>query len=282
MDTKALVDELARFGLSPRQAEAYIFLLGNGSSTASQTARGTGRNRSDTYRVLRELFEHGLVEKNLSSDRKTLFTPTSSREAVHRLLAAKKKEVDELSESVEEIINRLDLFKREPGERVERPEIFRMFFRIIGEAGVSDAVERMFRGAKQEIDLVISSRSLSLWFMRGVDEVLKGMSRQGVKVRIITKIDDGNLDDVERCSAFCQVRHTENTIYNTCIVDGKEVIMGTPTRDALEKDRYDAYLATSELGLVDTLKAFFERTWEASIDAQEKLHSLKRESQHSK
>ncbi len=281
MDAQTLADELSRFGLSRRQSEAYIFLLTKGPKTASQIARNMDRNRSDTYRVLNELLELGLVEKQLSTDRKTLFTPTPPKEAISRILADKKKEVDELSQRAEETADQLDAVRWRPRESTEEPEFLRIAFRIVGETGVPNAIERMLRSAKQEIDITISNRNLSLWSVQGMDDVLRDAAERGVRTRIITKIERENSGEVEQLCAFCQIRHVENTLYNTCIADD-EVITGAPTGNTVERGRYDAYLATSEQGLVETLKTFFERTWETSTDAQEKLQALKQETNRQK
>ena len=198
IDTKVLVDQLIRFGLTSRQAEVYIFLLGNAPTVASQIARQMGINRSDTYRILGDLFELGLVEKHLSRPRKTLFKPAPPKEAISRILDIKKGEIDELSKRAEEVANWLNSIKKDMDERAQEPTIFK----IIGERGIFDALENMFRRAKQEIGVVLGSRDLSLWLVRGMDDVLENMAKRGINIRIITNIDKRNLDEVKRINTF--------------------------------------------------------------------------------
>ncbi len=274
-NTKILENELTRFGLSARQAETYVFLLTKRACSARQIATETNMNRSDTYRVLSELFDHGLVEKQLFDSKKTFFTPIPPGQAINRLLARKKREIDELSKSVEELTTQLDRVESDARKQIDEPMTSNVSFRIIAENRVLDTVEQLFHNAKHEIDIVISGNSLARWFVRGIDDVLREMVNQGVTVKIITKIDNRNLPEVKRCTQFCQIKHTENTIYNTCIIDGNEALTGTPTGANGEPERYQAYLETGERGIVDTLKTFFERTWEISSDAKEKLKSIR-------
>lgn len=273
MDSKELVNDLIRFGLFSRQAETYLFLLENGPKTAGQISEGTGGNRSDIYRILNELLECDLIEKNLASDRKTLFIPTSPKEAIQRLLTTKMKEIDELSKIMDEITKQLESIKQKPKEKIESKKTSKMLLRVIGETCAYDTLKKMLRNAKQEIDITINSRSLSLWFAKGIDELLKDAAKREVKVRIITNIKKEKFNELNTYNIFCKIKYTENTISTSCIIDGKEILMGALTKDILDNDRYDAYLATSEQGLVETLKTFFERTWETAIDTKEKLQT---------
>jgi len=142
---------------------------------------------------------------------------------------------------------------------------------------VFETLEKMFLEAKQDICITLSSKDLSLWLTRAIDHTLEKMAKAGTSIRIVTHIGKGDIDEIERVSRFCDIRHMEDVHYQISIVDGRKAIMGTPTSDALSRNYSDTYVSTGEKGLIETLKASFERTWEISVSAHDRIISLKRE-----
>lgn len=94
-------------------------------------------------------------------------------------------------------------------------------------------------------------------------------------VRIVTKIEKRNLDAIKRASAFCQIKHSEDIHTNVAIVDGKDALFGYQAENKMGTDSYDAYLWISDHALVNILKDHFEKLWKGSIDAREKIRSLR-------
>ena len=59
------------------------------------------------------------------------------------------------------------------------------------------------------------------------NRLLHNCTKGNVKVRIITEIDETNVDEVEKLSKFCEIKHSHGLTSVATIVDHKELIIGS-------------------------------------------------------
>jgi sugar-specific transcriptional regulator TrmB len=69
------LDALTEFGLTVTQAKVYLCLNSIGPSSAGNLAKHAKVPRQDIYRVLNELFEFGLIEKEIQMPRRFIAIP---------------------------------------------------------------------------------------------------------------------------------------------------------------------------------------------------------------
>jgi sugar-specific transcriptional regulator TrmB len=69
------LDALTEFGLTVTQAKVYLCLNSIGPSSAGNLAKNAKVSRQDIYRVLNDLFEFGLIEKEIQMPKKFIAIP---------------------------------------------------------------------------------------------------------------------------------------------------------------------------------------------------------------
>ena len=67
MSQEKIKDTLKSFGLTGKEAEAYIVLAKSGPLTGNDLSRIMDRNKGQVYRLLKSLQKRGLVESTLES-----------------------------------------------------------------------------------------------------------------------------------------------------------------------------------------------------------------------
>lgn len=93
MPEDPVVHRLERFGISPKEARAYVALLGYGTASVSEVSRASKLNRSTTYVVLESLVKKGLA--SISRREKRRFYTASSPERLVQSLEDLIKEARE-------------------------------------------------------------------------------------------------------------------------------------------------------------------------------------------
>jgi sugar-specific transcriptional regulator TrmB len=84
------LDALTEFGLTVTQAKVYLCLNSIGPSSASNLAKHAKVSRQDIYRVLNELFEFGLIEKEIQMPKR--FRAISITKCINLLVRQRNNE----------------------------------------------------------------------------------------------------------------------------------------------------------------------------------------------
>lgn len=107
MNKSAVWEKLTRFGLTDKQIQVYLALLGKGSVTPLELSRQTNINRSTAYRILDSLVKLGLVEELI--DQKTSLFTAQSPAKLHVLLTQREAEIDTLKATLPTLIQDLSV-----------------------------------------------------------------------------------------------------------------------------------------------------------------------------
>jgi CheY-like chemotaxis protein/predicted transcriptional regulator len=102
-----MLDRLQEYGLTEVQAKVYYHLLTLGNTSSTKVAKQLNVHRSETYRVLRELLEKGLVTEK-KGKRPTLYWPTPPKVALNILLQQQEKTLQRLREGKPRLVGWLD------------------------------------------------------------------------------------------------------------------------------------------------------------------------------
>jgi len=101
--------QLEDFGLTKNEANTYLALLDNGSSTAAEISQHAALNRSTVYVQLTTLIEYGLVS-SYKQKKKTFFAPESPKN-LEQLLDKKMQTLQAQKQNIDTYIpNLLNLF----------------------------------------------------------------------------------------------------------------------------------------------------------------------------
>jgi len=99
------VEVLTGLGLSGRQARVYLALLKAGNAKVQTVAGPSLVHRQEIYRILDDLMQMGLVQRNLSTP--ITYAPTPIDEAVKVLLQQKTNKLNHISEQAKLLTDKL-------------------------------------------------------------------------------------------------------------------------------------------------------------------------------
>ena len=102
---KKLMDKLAEFGLTEKEARVYISLLSGSEMTADQLAKEADMNRSTTYLQIKSLQQKGLVSE-YKLGKKTLFA-SESPSNLERLLQSKLEQIEQQRQEIRNVVPEL-------------------------------------------------------------------------------------------------------------------------------------------------------------------------------
>lgn len=250
------VQLLTRAGLTQSQAYLYLALLKKGKANAAILSRQTGTPRTETYRILNELQEIGLVEKQLCVP--YVYQAVSIKSGTQVLLNKKFEEYKETRKKVNELILKIE--ETEETSYATEPQI------IIskGKERRLQVLKTAMENAKRNIDVISTTKrwcQIVGYFYSGLEERLN----KGVKYRAIfeetacqTDIPDNLKDLLENPNIEIR-RLKKPSETNYAIFDDEEVIWNyTP----LETLREATTVCANHPSLLAVFKEHFETLWE--------------------
>jgi sugar-specific transcriptional regulator TrmB len=156
-----------------------------------------------------------------------------------------------------------------------RPEPVR-FALISGQRLVNEKIQEMLDNAKKEVLWMVPKLEIERAIFYDRDKMLRKCARRGVKVRVLTEVDEKNVNDVKDLSRFCDVRHVPAVTSMITIVDEAELIVSS----AMHKGGgvYGTELVhklwTNDSDHVNVMKDFFEKVWADSTPAKSEIETI--------
>ncbi len=271
------VKELVSFGLNGNEAKAYIALLRLKKAGAREIARVSNIPRQEIYRVLPALEKLGMIEVIIGKP--TRFLAMGPDEVLSGLIE-RQEEIS--ANRISELRQKKDIVKAElmkvegksAGLQQSEPVRFAL---ISGQRLVNEKIQEMLDGAKKEVLWMVPNLEIKRAIIYDRDKMLRQCARRGVKVRIITEIDEKNAKDVKTLSAFCDVRHIHAVTSLITIVDETELIVSSAMHkgDGVYGTELIHKLWTNDSDHVNVMKDFFEKVWADSTPAKSKIETMK-------
>ncbi|MFQ6075258.1 MAG: TrmB family transcriptional regulator [Candidatus Bathyarchaeia archaeon] len=264
--------ELSRFGLTPLQSKIYITLLMLGASPARKVAKASAIHRVEVYRVIKTLKNVGLVEEILGSPNN--YRAVEPGRALKMLVSQEMSRVESLAEKAREVGRWLSSVQGrgmtvEPEERVS-------FIIVEGRRRVYDKVFDMIERAGDEVLAMMTVNGLRRAVAMGMLDLIEGCVKRGVKVRILSKIEDANLKEAVRLKKVCGLRHDNQLTSHIQIMDDREVMIGALDADDVHLSREEhVELWTNNKVYVCLMREFFEGRWRESTSAYQRVRFLR-------
>jgi sugar-specific transcriptional regulator TrmB len=259
------VQTLIDLGLTKRQARVILALARFEYSTAYPLAKASKLPRQDVYRVLDELLELGLIEKEIGSPTKFFSLPI--QDVCSLLLNRRVENISDLRIRTKILIRNL----REPSNKLGDNEKFKVQIIPEGDAFVLKIMKSIDR-AQKSVDAIASSKALpqGLFFLA---DALGKATHRGARVRILTdKIDESEFNTF---SPFLNGKDFETRIISNhsdirfCVYDKQEVTVVLSS----ERDFGKSCLLWSDCSsLARTYQDHFDMMWAAA----EPFHQVKR------
>ncbi len=272
-----LIKELMSFGLTGNEAKVYLALVQLKKASARAIAKLSSIPRQEIYRVLPQLEKLSMVE--VVVDKPTKFLAIDPGKVLSELIEHQQeilsKQISELNRKKITLENELKKVKgRSAG--LARPEPVR-FALISGQRLISEKIHEMLQKAKSEVLWMAPKLEIRRAVIYDRDEMLRKCVRRNVKVRILTEIDEKNINEVNKLSRFCDVKHTAGVTSLTTIVDTRELIIGSAVHavEDLTSGELMHELWTNDSSHIAVMKDFFEKVWSISVPAKLEIESIK-------
>lgn len=240
-----LHDNLAELGLTQEQSSVYILLLTEGALTAKAIAKEQEIIVNSTYRSLRALIDHGLVNELDVSPKQ--FQAVAPSVGIANLAEDKAKQLKNLTNS---LIEQLPVKKNPNRLNMElltgRKELFERFVDLAKEA-------------EHEILVISIGEPVpeSIW------EVTQGALKRGVKPKyLFHKHDKDNIMLIKRWQAMgASVRHLPGEGYHLNIFDHSAAILSA-SNPKQSKERAGVVIYNE--AVIEMLRSYFFQNWGAA------------------
>lgn len=266
MKEREIVDRLIECGLEDKEARTYLSLLMGGVAKASEVAKRAGFSRMDAYNSLKKLQNHGLVEATMEKPMK--FVPRPVEEALGLLIKEKELEIMRINDTKETLGQYVKLSQVD--SEVEHR------FRIIKERkNIQMQVETMVEGADHEVNLLVTQEALIRSKAAGLFNTLQKRQPAGLKVRVLTQVNEPNLRQVKALAADHDIRHFDIPSFNLLVIDDKEVMLSVSLDDRRgSSGSDDTALWMNSPDFIQAQGNFFDHLWENAVPAQDRVTEL--------
>lgn len=270
MEESELVDQLSRFGVGERAARVFYHLSRLGPSTASEIAEATSVQRTQVYQVMDDLEEEGFVDRTLERPRRYVPRPVS--EVLNEALEERRREVAQLEDASEELVDRWPRLEHDDDARRQRFSVHD------GRRQVGGLLERMLEDAEEEILVVATRRGLARMDGMGAVEEMLRAADEGVDLRVLTPMGEPERgrEVMDRVGEAAQLRHTELPGYaQFVIVDADQVALFV-AMDAMvsTSEGNETVLWLNARDFILSQVALFDQLWTTGVPHEARVREL--------
>jgi len=265
-----LSEKLIDFDFTKEEAEVYVFLSSMGPSPARVVSRRFDINRMRAYRTLKSLEDKGLVERIIG--RPMRFVANPLKESLSKYIDGFRERLTELETREEAIIEDWTRISDATSEQPEEPR-FRIFE---GRQQIYELMIQMCERAHEEICIVTTQRDLHRLALMGIDERLRTVSKEGIRVRVLTQVEGPDFAEMEYFSDFAEIRHVPLPApVRFVTIDERETLTTTSMEDTMSLTTHDdAGLWTNAPSYNSAMKVFFDALWRLATKASVIVEAL--------
>lgn len=267
-----IVAELQEYGLTRNEARVLVFLAKTGPSKASEVARAVEINRTETYRTIRNLQRRGLVEATL--ERPVRFQSVPFDRCLQILVDERKARLRILEERGENLRQQFQDIHVEPvAHEVERFQV------VEGRIRIEQRLQSMYAQARKSVLTVLSPSEVVRAETSGLLDMLTQGVKKGLRVRVISSINQSNLEIVAKAREFIEVRHLDlkaKPIPRVSIIDDSEALFEITTADETQRSSEEVALWINSRAFVRNLQAYFDEMWNSGTPADARIEALKK------
>jgi len=264
-----LVRLLAERGVPERAARIYIAASREGPQTASELARMSGIHRVETYRHIQQLREAGLLQP--VGGRPMRFRALSAEELLERWIRTTSEDLRRLEAGRDQLI-------RDFQEHITTPEANdgRKFVVMERRKALYSFLRKQIGLARKEILLSLSPSALARFIDGGLDRDLRTAKQRGVKVRIITEINRGNLADAKHFATFAEIRNTRTMPAARGVVfdkSGAVVYVAGDLRPGGDEDQL-VTVWTTDADFLTLVRVQYQQLWNHCAPSEQRIVEL--------
>lgn len=177
-----ILAELMKLDLSSNEAKILLHLMIYNNSTASEIARLSGIQRTETYHYLASLLAKGVLRTTF--DRPQRYHALSYREAVDHMSKVKTSSLNSVMEKKEYYHG---IISRILDNVVQRGDLERDVYQVIvGKEALIAKVHSLIENAKKEIVLLLSEAEIMILYRNELVDELHKSALRGIHVDVKT------------------------------------------------------------------------------------------------
>lgn len=251
---------LEELGLTFSQAKVYFNAAKLGRAKAKDLWKESGVGRQELYRILDQLLEMGLIEKEICVP--TQFRSLPLSRGVSLLYNRKRDEVFKLKTETQKIMR-----KTEKMEIIEAPES--EFLILPRKYLMENRGKRSYNNAKKSIEFFCPFQRLVNAFSYNIN-IYGAAVERGVDMKVITeKVDADQYELLKRSVNFISRRNFSLRVAAPfdrvafSIIDGKEIFMAVnPDKSVFE----DHTLWSNNKSLIALAHKYFDFNWNLGME----------------
>ena len=202
IESSTPTEKLKALGLTENECKVYFAILKLGAGTIQQLSRESRLQRTEIYPLMTRLVSKGLVEETI--DRPRRYAPVDVKVALPRLAWKIRDRLDRIAKESEKLATKLQGFSMN-SDQAMREEV-----RVIYGAHASRAhLLESAKSAKGEFWAMAGRRRPPHVSDRVLAEVLRLITSNKAKSRIIIEVERENLKGVRKIAQTAEVRHFE-------------------------------------------------------------------------
>jgi sugar-specific transcriptional regulator TrmB len=206
-----LLELLGQHGIPEKAARVYLGACRAGPQTASELGRLSAVSRVESYRIIRQLTQEGLLRA--TGGRPQRFEATPPVELLDRWIRRASERVRRLEQDKGKILTDWENVQTEFEERDPRK-----FAVLEGREAIHRFLLKRLGTARSSVLLSASGRSLMSIIDSGMDRALGEARQRGVKVRVVTEVVAPNLVDAKHLASLSELRHAHHPVTNRSVV----------------------------------------------------------------
>lgn len=273
---KGTIEKTLRiFGLSEKEAEAYIFLGKRGALKGSEITRQLKMNKGQVYRILKGLQKKGIVETTLEYPTRFIAVPFEN--VVDSFIKSKREEVDLIEESKQDLISDWKkISKKELESSLER------FSVIEGNKKIYHKISQMINETNNQFSMKSTVSDLLKAKQFGVFDITKKHPlKSKIQFRVLTQTSKQNLKAIKLLNT--KLKHILDfrgknpslgspTFTRMAIKDNEEIILFiSDKKKASLKDEKEVCLSTNCKSIIEEFSSVFEDSWKDSTDIEDRI-----------
>jgi len=258
IDLEKICEELLKFGLTKNQAKVFIFLGKYGSKTSPEVCKALNLPRTETYSVLNDLLNLGIVSSEfhhptkysaLSMDKAILTMINTAQENVNKLA---KKEIE-----LAKLWNKIPSFDSTNND--SKLEKFQM---LQGIPRIHNKIKEMINESESEVRIMCTEKDLSRFYY---SDILEKLGNLRIDVKLI-------ISPTQKIPRFVRVIDVSKIRLmptsngdNQCFIvkDSEEALVFLRNADRPSKNAFAFWTDTNSL--MNSMKKLFDYSWKNSL-----------------
>jgi len=258
IELEKIRNELLNFGLTKNQAKVFIYLGKYGSKTSPEVCKALRLPRTETYNVLNDLLNIGIISSEFHHPTKYSALPmnkailTLVREAQENVNKLAKKELE-----VAKLWNKVPSFDSSSSD--EKLEKFQM---LQGGPRIHNKMKDMIKSAESKIKIICSEKDLSRFYY---SDILEMVGKVPIDMKLI-------ISPTQKIPRFIQTIDSSkirlmanNNKDNQCFIvkDSDEVLVFLRNADQPSKNTFAFWTDTNSL--INSMNKLFDYSWQNSL-----------------